>query len=130
MPRGCPATGREEYMRIKLHKDTYHLWNERKRILQLKSDNELALHLLELPRGSHSAVRDTRHDRSQEHETMPVPQSIELLRDQNMLNPLTAYMKQCQIFPLFVARFLLEMARKKLPQALLLGIHIIKYIST
>ena len=85
MPRGCPATGREEYMRIKLHKDMHHLWNERKRILQLKSNNELALHLLELPKGSHSAVRDTRHDKSQEHETMPVPQSIELLRDQNML---------------------------------------------
>ena len=83
MPRGRPATGREEYMRIKLHKDTHRLWSERKQVLQLKSDNELALHLLNLPSVSVSpgAVRD----RSPEHETIPITQSTELLRDQNML---------------------------------------------
>lgn len=78
MPRGLLATGREECMRIKLYKDTNRLWTERKRILQLRSDNELALHLPDLPSASPSAARDM----SQERETMPV---TELLRDQNML---------------------------------------------
>ena len=82
MPCGRPATRREEYMRIKLHRDMHCLWIERKRVLQLRSDNELALHLLDLPSASPStnlpsAVCDT----SQEREKMP---ATELLRDQNM----------------------------------------------
>ena len=79
MPRGCPATGREEYMCIKLHKDTHLLWIERKKELQLKNDNELALYFLNLPNVFSSAVRDTQRP---EREAMPVIQSIELLRDQ------------------------------------------------
>ena len=81
MPRDCPATEREEYMHIKFHKDTHHLWSERKQVLQLKSENELVLYLLNLPSVLPIAVRD----RSLEHETMSVTQSIELFRDQNML---------------------------------------------
>ena len=48
MPRGRPKTLREGYMRIKLQKDTHCLWTERKALLQLKSDNELARFLLDL----------------------------------------------------------------------------------
>ena len=81
MPRGRPATGREEYMRIKLHKDTHLLWIERKKELQLKSDNELALYFLNLPNVFSSAVRDTQRP---ECEAMPVVQSIKLLRDQTI----------------------------------------------
>ena len=81
MPRGHPATGQEEYMWIKLHKDMHCLWTERKQLLQLKSDNEVALHFLNLPSTSSSAVCD----RSQEHRTMPVAQSTWFLRDRNIL---------------------------------------------
>ena len=48
MPHGRPSTGREEYAYVKLKKDTHLLWTERKRTLHLKSDNELALYLLDL----------------------------------------------------------------------------------
>ena len=82
MPRGRPATGREEYMRIKLHKDTHLLWIEKKKALQLKSDNELALYLLNQPNVFSSSVRDTQRP---EGEAMPVVQSIDLLRDQTAL---------------------------------------------
>ena len=81
MPRGHPATGQEEYMCIKPHKDMHCFWTERKRLIQLKSDNEVALHFLNLPSASSSAVCD----RSQEHRTMPVAQSTQFLRDQNIL---------------------------------------------
>lgn len=46
MPRGRPKTVRDVYIRIKLQKDTHHLWAERKTTLRLKSDDELARHLL------------------------------------------------------------------------------------
>ena len=36
MLRGRPATGREEYMRIKLHKDTHLLWIEKKESTPVK----------------------------------------------------------------------------------------------
>ena len=49
MLHGQPATGQEEYMCIKLHKDTHHLWTERKQLRWLKSDNEDAFHFLNLP---------------------------------------------------------------------------------
>ena len=44
---GHPSTGREEYTRVKLKKDTHLLWTERKHTLHLKSNNELALYLIE-----------------------------------------------------------------------------------
>ena len=82
MPHGRPAAGREEYTCIKLHKDTHLLWIEGKKALQLKSDNELALYFLNLPNVSSSMVRDMQRS---ECEAMPVIQSIELLRDQNII---------------------------------------------
>ena len=48
MPRGRPKTVREGYIRIKLQKDTHCSWVERKVLLQLKSDDELAHFLLDL----------------------------------------------------------------------------------
>ena len=48
MPLGRPKTLREGYARIKLQKDTHRLWAERKALLQLKSNNELARFLLGL----------------------------------------------------------------------------------
>ena len=48
MPRGRPRTLREDYARIKLQKDMHRLWAERKALLQLKSDDELAHFLLGL----------------------------------------------------------------------------------
>jgi len=46
MPRGRPRTVRDVYLRIKLQKDTHRLWAERKMTLHLKSNDELAHHLL------------------------------------------------------------------------------------
>ena len=46
IPRGHPRNVRDAYVRIKLQKDTHHLWAERKTMLCLKSDNELARQLL------------------------------------------------------------------------------------
>ena len=80
MPCGRPATGQEEYTHIKLHKDTHRLWTERKRLLQLKSNNEVTLHFLNLPSASSSAVCV----RSQEHRKIPIAQSIQFLRDRNI----------------------------------------------
>ena len=48
MPRGRPKTVREGHIRIKLQKDTHCSWVERKVLLQLKSDDELARFLLDL----------------------------------------------------------------------------------
>ena len=48
VPRGHPKTVREGYMRIKLQKDTHCLWTERKVLLQLNSDDELARFLFDL----------------------------------------------------------------------------------
>ena len=52
---------------------------DRKKELQLKNDNELALNFFNLPNVFSSAVCDTQRP---EREAMPVVQSIELLRDQ------------------------------------------------
>ena len=79
MPHGHPTTGREEYVLIKLHKDTHRLWAERKRALQLKSDNELGLYLLSRPSALPTAIRDI----SQELETVPVTQATQLLMNEN-----------------------------------------------
>ena len=49
MPRGRPKTLRESYVCIKLQKDMHCLWAERKELLQLKSNDELAHFLLEVP---------------------------------------------------------------------------------
>ena len=46
MPRGRPSVGREQYVRIKLRKDTHALWVEVKRARLFKSDDALARHLL------------------------------------------------------------------------------------
>ena len=75
-----PATGREEYMCIKLHKDIHHLWTERKQVLQLKSNSEVSIHL-NLPSASSSAI----WDRSEESKTMLVARSTQLLSDQSIL---------------------------------------------
>ena len=64
MPRGHPKTLREGYARINSKKDTQCLWAERKALLQLKSDNELAHFLLGLvempvPFNGHKFLQDT-----------------------------------------------------------------------
>ena len=41
IPRSRPRNVRGAYVHIKLQKDTHHLWAERKRMLRLKSDDEL-----------------------------------------------------------------------------------------
>ena len=46
IPRGHPRSVRDTCVRIKLQKDTHHLWAEKKTILRLKSDDELARQLL------------------------------------------------------------------------------------
>ena len=46
--RNHPGNVRDTYVRIKLQKDMHHLWAERKTSLRLKSDDELARHLLSL----------------------------------------------------------------------------------
>ena len=46
MPRGRPSVGREQYVRIKLRKDTHCLWVGVKRSGRFKSDDALARHLL------------------------------------------------------------------------------------
>ena len=46
IPHGHPRNVRDAYVRIKLQKDTHHLWAERKMMLCLKSDDELVRHLL------------------------------------------------------------------------------------
>ena len=79
MPHGRPTTGREEYVCIKLHKYAHRLWAERKRALQLKSDNELGLYLLNRPSASPNAI----HDISQKLETVPVTQATQLLMNKN-----------------------------------------------
>ena len=71
MPHGHPRTGNEEYIRVKLRKCTHLLWTERKRALHLKSDNELARYLLNLP-----CARDD----TQQFEEMPVAHFIPLVR--------------------------------------------------
>ena len=81
MSCGRPATGQEEYIHIKLRKDMHRLWTERKRLLQLKSNNEVTLHFLNLPSASSSAVCV----RSQKNRKIPVTQSTQFLRDQNIL---------------------------------------------
>ena len=48
IPCGRPRNVRDAYVRIKLQKDTHHLWAERKTMFCLESDNELARHLLSL----------------------------------------------------------------------------------
>ena len=55
MPLGCPKTLREGYAHIKLQKDTHCLWAERKALLQLKSDNELARFFTRPCRGANAA---------------------------------------------------------------------------
>ena len=37
MPRSCPCTGSEEYVHVRLKKDTHFLWTERKCTFCLKS---------------------------------------------------------------------------------------------
>ena len=64
MPLGRPKTLREGYTCIKLQKDTHRLRAERKALLQLKSDNELARFLLGLvevptPLNSDEFLQDT-----------------------------------------------------------------------
>ena len=46
IPHSHPSNVRDAYVRIKLQKDTHHLWAERKTKLRLKSDDELARQLL------------------------------------------------------------------------------------
>ena len=72
MLRGRPRTANEEYIRVKLRKCTHLLWTERKCALHLKSDNELACYLLNLP-----CARDD----TQQFEKMPVAHSIQLVSD-------------------------------------------------
>ena len=127
MPCGCPATGQEEYMHIKLHKDTYRLWTERERLLQLKSNNEVTLHFLNLPSVSSSAVCV----RSQEHRKIPVASPLSslgtgiYLKWEETVNLQKTYVQQSQMFPL-LAGFQLEMAWKMLPSALSLGIYLLR----
>ena len=49
MPLGRPAVGRTSYVRIKLRQETHVSWVEMKRVLGLRSDNELACRLLATP---------------------------------------------------------------------------------
>ena len=64
------------FAHVKLKKDTHFLWTERKYTLCLKSDNELALYLLDLLLDFHCACRDT-----QQLEEMPVTQFAQFVND-------------------------------------------------
>ena len=69
MLRGRPKTGNEEHIRIKLRKCIHSLWTKRKHAVYLKSNNELAHYLLNLP---------CAHDDTQQLKEMPVTHSMQL----------------------------------------------------
>ena len=62
VPRSCPEKGREQYVRIKLRKNTHLSWITRKKLLKLKSDDALANYFLEQAERLEHYNADIRHD--------------------------------------------------------------------